>query len=790
MLASRYFFQETVWLSPHEYDGPIWALAVMLTGVVLGILVPRNANAALLGLALGWLGLGVGLDKLAVIGVWAISAWALGGLLLRRIHKDQSYSVDHPLEALVVGVAFWIALWGVMLHYQVNYRGLYWGLCLLPLGSLVLVPATGSREAIGGRLTAANEWIRAIPLWAWVPGIAITSWVLRWSSFPSMAYDDHAMHLRMWANFASQHRAELNPLNQIWSVAPFAADLLHGALSLLAGDDVRGALDLAFALALLVLTINILHKIRIDVRWQWLLVILSASTPMLGNLLLSLQTELPLAVVTLAAVSMIGGAGKPHGKPVFGILACASLCVAIKLPGAVLALTCIVALTIRVGIRNTLAPLRGSMPGLATMLILGFAALHSYGVAWRITGNPVFPLYNAVFRSHFFSPENFTDLTWTKGFSLYSYVRAFFDTSKYFESGDYVAGWQYLILLPFALVSLACPGAPRLLRLALLPMLGFGLAMFAATQYWRYLFPVMPLAVVVMGSLFVEQRSRWRLFAMALAIVCIGLNLAFFRGVSWMMRNPAQVAFTSEGRDLLTGMYAPGAKLTQEINRIAPGSRVLYPMNIPSGATLHGEPLYVNWYAPARMARFLAIKNGTDIASFIAEDRIDFIILSQADADATQTPAALMREYMARYGRAVYQIGALTLYQVVPAPISYHDAFILKAPTQTSASMSTPRDDAILATTQPKAFEAFTTAGADQARYSVRLRCASDNGDLIAQINWDVGLPYYRLIACHSGTTSFSEAVKIPFGAKHGRPIISVRDGSSIAVEELQIDLD
>lgn len=675
LLGSRYLWQEFAWPSAGRRDDMAWAAGALLTGLALHLVWPRRANAALLAIALGWVGLGVGWNNLAVIGIWIAATWSLGGLLLRAIHSDGDYAVKYPVEAIIVGAATWLAVWGVMLHFKVNYQGVYWGLCLLPFVYLRLLPHGSLRHSMKHRLADFDHWLTSIPIWMWLPGIAIVGWVLRWASLPSVMFDDHALHLRMWTMFEFQHRAEFNPVDQIWSVAPFASDLLHGALSLMAGGDVRGALNLVLALMTLGLTANILRQADVTPRWQWLLLVLLASTPMFGNMLLSLQAELSLAVIALAAVSLLGSSVRTplttNTNHFFGVLACAALCVAIKLPGAVLGVMLLAALVINTGVRNLIHQSRPNVAGWLTLLILAFAALHSYGVAWHVTRNPTFPLYNAIFQSRFFPLENFHDTTWSTGFSLQSYIRAFFQTSKYFESGNYAAGWQYLVLLPIALLAAFLPGTPRLLRITILPLMGFGLAMFAAVQYWRYLFPVMPLAIAVMGVLFTYKRRSLRIFAVVLAVACIGLNMRYYRNISGLMQIPAQSAFTAQGREQLVRMFAPVAALTTKVNTIAPGARVLYPFESPTGATLHGQPIYTPWYAPARSLRFQGLLNAQGMADFIAAERPDFVILNQTDIGPTQMPNRLVREYVEVRGRFIEQIGTYRLYYLSgPAPLS------------------------------------------------------------------------------------------------------------------------
>lgn len=665
-LGMRYLWNEPIWPLRGIQDDVIWAMGVVLAGCACAILSLRNARTLLLATGAAWVGLGVGWGHLTVIATWLVATWSLGGLLLRAIHKDSRYGLKFPIEAMIVGCAAWLAIWGVMVHFEVNYRGVYWGLCLLPLAHLWTLPQGAVRLAITTRWFLFQAWTKDIPLWMWVTGIAIVGWVLRWSSLPSVMFDDHALHLRMWASLAYQHKAEFNPTDQIWSVAPFASDLLHAGLSLMAGDDVRGAWNLTLAIITLGLTAKVLQQAGVTPRWQWLLMVLLASTPMFGNLLLSLQTELALAVVALVALYLIVNAHPGGSSHAYGVLACAALCVAIKLPGALLSVIYILTWAARVGIRN-LIPWRWPNPASwLTLLVVAFVALHSYGLAWHLTRNPVFPLYNAIFRSPFFPLENFRDATWSAGFTLKSYVSAFFQTSRFFESGNRAAGWQYLVLLPIALLMTFVPSSDRRFRLVLLPLLGFGVAMFAAVQYWRYLFPVMPLAVVLMGVLFVDKRPKFRILIVLLTLLCIGMNMRYYRNISGLMHAPAQSAYTAEGREWMLRSFAPVAALTEAVNAIAPGARVLYPFESPAGATLHGRPIYTPWYAPERSLRFQSIHSAHTAATFIAEEQPDFVIVNQTDVGPTRIPNGLIREYATGHGRLIDEVGSYGLYHLTP----------------------------------------------------------------------------------------------------------------------------
>lgn len=777
-------------------DGLLWVAGILATGAILRVVAPRLSRIGTLGFVLAWLFTAVGLVNITVVIIWLLSAWSTGALLLRWFSFRPEYPTASWTEAGLLGALAWLGIWGVMIHFPINRPGVYWELCLLPISLLPCLPAVMLTD-IRKRAAALHAWIHAIPFWAWVVGLALIGWSLRWSSFPSMSYDDHAYHLRLWTDLLTRQRALFDLDDQIWSVAPFATDLLHAALSLMAGADARSALNLSLAVVLLALMARIMQRMGLAAWLQWLLMLLMASTPMLGNLLLSLQAELLLAVVGLAGLRLaIDADGRPRGKYALGVLACCALCAAIKLPGGVLG----AALLASLGVRRWRWGTRTAQPSVhlrwhASLMFvpLAFVALHSYALAWWMAGNPVFPLYNAVFHSPLFSAENFTDSRWVHGFSLRSYWQVFFKTSEFFESGNYTAGWQYLILLPISVIALWRKDVPSALRLALLPLLGFGLTMFSFTQYWRYLFPVMPIAGVVLAAPFVGSSRTTRAVLLTLTLFCILLNFLFFPRVSWMMHSPAQAAYTNVDKERLTRLYAPAAVLTEEVNRIAPGSRVLYPSQAPYGATLHGSPLYVNWYAPARAARFAGLDDAQGMESFLREEQIDFAILSLTDAQTSTAPGELLREYMALYGSVQANMGPFVLYRLRDFPILYRKIFDLQSAIQSQSRETSLRlpiiDGGVEADAEPKALADFTTGRAEQARYSARLTCPSERGAFIAQINWDVGAPYYRLVACRVGEFSFVEAIPIPPGARQGMLYVTARDTTPILIKDLKVEV-
>ncbi len=783
-------------------DTLMWMGSVALSAWLLRRSMPPGAaRPALLALVLAWLLWGVGLAGTAAVALWACGAWGTGRLMLRWLHSPSTQKTLGAVDALLVGGALWLALAGGLLHLPVNTRTLHLLLCALPPVALLCLPgeAAALRAAAGTATALTLLWLRAVPYWAWAAGLALLGWCLHWAWLPSASYDDHALHLRLWSELLAQRRAAFDVQTQIWAVAPFASDALHAALSLLAGADARGARNLALALATLLLLLRLMHRWSIKPIRAWMLVLLFASTPMFGQLLLTLQTELFLATLALAGMAWTG-TQQPHAHlpgHAPAVLAAAALCAATKLPGAVMGAALIAAYTAACALvrrQRAAAPGAGRRHWLAWgafLLALTFVALHSYVLAWVKTGNPFFPLYNGIFQSPAYPAENFSDTRYAIGCSLVNYVRVFFDTSKFAESSDYAAGWQYLFIFPLAALALLRRRTPVGLRLLAVPVLGFGLAMFAATQYWRYMFPVLPLASVMMAALFLQEQAgsapgkaaRYGQRALlALALVCLVLNMLRFTKISALMRMPPASAFTAVGRQNFMQRHAPAAYLTQRIpDNAAPDGaalRVLYPESAPAGALLRGTPLYLNWYTPARRTRFAALSSPKAMAKFLQHENIDYVIFHQrpAEENTEPLPDALLRQWLARYGRPLAAAGEIKKGQYVLYRTSHIPAHYA-APLFTLDEKTKEKGVDIDASSNNVFEHSFQVQRARQALLQLGYACPREAGTVVVDIAWDArtatrtsanGSRYRRTLACRAKNSAFIEALPIPSGTQQG----------------------
>ncbi|MGV3590792.1 MAG: hypothetical protein ACO1PZ_03815 [Gammaproteobacteria bacterium] len=745
---------------PSFATGSAWSAGIgVALAVLLRVVAPAQAVPLLAGIAAFYIVGGLGPVRLGAGLLGACACVLAGRRMLAWMFPAEPVS---PTTATLSGLALYLALFGLMIHFQVNYRAIYVILFAAPLiaeGMSGRIPAMLAQ--IHARLPAARAAAERLPYAAFAAAVLGAIHIARYGFMPTVGYDDNTLHLGMWTQLRFGAIYEFDFRAQVWEVAPFAVDLLHAVVNLVAGDDARGATNVLLLAVTLQQLWALLATFQLTTGSRVLLLALFVSTPLASYSLLMMQTELFMALLATAGVRLVVELKSwcsPHGA---ALLAVAALCCATKLPGAGLGIMLLASAVLRLWtMRHEHEAKRATPRGIALLAlftaVLATLAFNAYVTAWLKTGNPVFPLYNAIFASPYFEAVNFSDTRWTQGFSLASYWNLFFDTSSFFESEDFVAGFQYLLLFPLGVAALlASQTSRRFAPLLFLPLFGYALFVFAAMQYWRYQFPVMPLATVAIGALLLPHYSRIGAGLVQGAIaVCIVLNLAFVPGISGILWEAPEQAWTPAGKLRMIERFAPARLLNDWVNENAPGSRVLYPSGVPYGATLDGTPLYPAWYSPEVDRAFRAIRDDADGFAFLRGWRVDYII---AWSNAPGEPGSMnwaLRHFLSRYALPLVQAGDHVLYRVDATAPEYTSIF---------TSPQILRVDAT-----PRALGSFNSDAAHAFRYRTEFACESDAGYFAAQINWDNGQYYYHEIPCSASPLQFEEALPIPPGAGGG----------------------
>lgn len=786
-------------------DLSIWVISCSAVALLLHYCRVRNKVAILSGFVLLYLTIGIGWGQSLAVAYFVLSAYCCGRVILYLSFKAERADLLLK-ESLIIGLGCHLAAFGVLIHFPYNNLGVYAGILSLPILLACLLKFHVIYGAQVPALLARNRRIAAsasYPLMVLL--ICLAGYIARFALFPSLAYDDNATHLRMWTVLADRQIYDFDVRSQIWVVAPFAVDLLHAVVSLLAQTDARPAMNLALAGFLLWGIWRLTALVNHHVNQRLLVLALFITTPILTVLLSSLQTELMLALLAVAGTLLaLERQAVFSAARLAAILMVAAMCVATKLPGAVLGVALLGTYAGELYLRRRqriAVPIWPQVPGLLFIVALAaVVAFHSYVYAYHVTGNPVFPLYNGYFKSPFFGPYNFLDMRYVKGVSFQSLWNLFFNTSAHYESKNYVAGFQYLLLLPLALLALLVYGRKRSAWRIAVPMLIFGVVMFSAMQYWRYLFPILPLASVLLGALFyrghVTARSSWHRHGVAAALILFGaVNIYFLPGINWYFNIPLQSMYSQAQRNAVVEKYLPEQIFNAQLNRDAPGARVLFASTRPTGATLSASPAYLNWYSPEIQSKADAIQSPEQLAVFLKQENIRFVYWNLAEPFDVQSQfARLLGNHLSRFAVPLQLKGPIVMYRLQEMPVAYTPVldiadFRAYGPEAAKRDSKLTADGKMLVSNLSFAVEDFATGSAQAARYAVRMACPAKTGSLIAQINWSVGEPYYRLVQCNQDEIEMEESVPVPVGAERGVLYLTSRDTDYLLVKQVSVSL-
>lgn len=562
------------------YTGIYWALAVFLIWIrpaALGLV----AAVAAVAYAAWWAGPLAVLAPIFLLG----SCYHTGRILFPR---------TSAISAVVTGICAWIFLIGIALHFPVNYRSVYWLALAVPYGAtlfqrdrtLAVVPDSSSLFH-RGRAGAASLGVLLYFL------IAHLLIALK----PEVSADGLSMHLALPMDVAIQGRWGFEFAHYAWSLMPAGGDALFTAAYMLGGE--AGARLTNFALMVLIAG-GIVSTSR---RWLTpskavLAGALFVSTPMVQLVTGSLFVENVWALMILAgSIALVDyySEGSQADLTVAAVMFGTALTVKLQ-AGAFLVPAALVA--------AAAAWKHRQMRTLAWAALLGLLlASPPYLYAAIRSGNPIFPFYNAVFKSpYYYSGGNLDDPRYHVGLTWKVFYQTVFQSEKFFEGQGGGIGFQYfLLLLPAALLA---RGKRSWIPLAI----GFAGAfvILAKLPNLRYLYPALPLMSLALWPL-VEHLT-------VVIVLIAGLNAWFLPASGWYHKEFA--LFTQEQVEAYKALSGPERRLVEHLNEIAPGEPVAF-FNLSGVAGLKGRAYTDSWHTENYWIKLRTAKSTNEAAALM-----------------------------------------------------------------------------------------------------------------------------------------------------------------------------
>lgn len=641
-----------------------WTLGIFLIGYSIRLIFRVHASAALLVFLLLFVFIAAG-PLTSVVAIAFVSSLLIFGLLF-YIYFGSSAANARIYELALVGLSSYLFLFGLMIHYPVNYAHIYLLILVAPFLAFL---NSGFRQIVFSRVGLCKSQLQIglleLKYGHFLTFVWLVGYIGSYSFLPVVMSDDNNYHLGMWTQLTYHQQYLFDVKSLIWAVSPFAVDLIHSIVSLVAGTNARASINLVFYSLLLVGIWSICGRLALGSSQRLLVIALFASTPMLANLLQSLQTDLFMALLAVVGALVLLDREREQLYRLGSIFLLGCLLCATKLPALVLAGAFFIVFLLTLHRADYSHQWKGlSVLGMFILVVVGaFVAFHSYVSAYVVTQNPVFPLYNAIFQSPFYNLENFKDPIYTTGASWSAYWGLFFDSQTYFESpADFIGGFQYLFLLPCALLLMLLKTDGRRWAILAIPLVLYAGIMFYMMQYLRYLFAVLPLAAVLIAYFYVGTAKRYGLSAVLCAYVF--LNLWFLPGVSWNFYLNNMKFLTPHSKQEAMVSLNPEGLMNDYVNQVYGKKNVLYDVSRSNGATLAGTPFYLSWCAPQHLASANKWQSEADVLSFLHENNIELIYWFKPYAQNDNYFRADIRTIIEKYGVLEKEIGGLELYKV------------------------------------------------------------------------------------------------------------------------------
>lgn len=526
----------TWWASHHGWRWSTWLPGIATVPAVMGVLVfagPVTFATAVL-LALACLGLGS----------------------LAKCEDSSSTAIS-----LIVGLAFIAAIVGWLLPLPVHYRWVY----LLLTVAIIILRRRNIADVLRNAGSTFRELASAQPQWLiLLIGSATIASLGLW--LPSLNYDDNAVHLILPSQLLFDGYYHLDVQTQSWAVAPWANNVLHAVAMVLANGEARAAVALVWLLLGIAGAWRLARALDASPGTALAAAAVFASQPLTGYFTTTMQVDGASTAILMNFAAMAVGPNRNRlGAVLVGAIC--GLLLALKTSNMIYTLPLLAWL---IAAQSAGTRIRWTAAMLATLLLIGGSC---YTYALLVTGNPLFPFYNAVFQSPYFPLKNLRDLKWMAGISWRTLWDLTFQTGRFGQFYAGAAGIALLAVLPALLIDAVRRPASRWL---LLWAFATGWLVFYYMQYLRYIFPalsVLTVLGVVALARFVDRR--------ALAVVVVALvlvNAALMPTTSWIARENHWAQLLRDGpaaRDGIVRKVIPERALLERVMESRPNACVL-----------------------------------------------------------------------------------------------------------------------------------------------------------------------------------------------------------------------
>ena len=479
------------------------AISILITGRL-----PKKERAPARFLHFLWLIAGafviaLGPVQLISVGLLSLAALAIGSSLVR---SDGLNALSAAVISLLCGLCVIGGIAGWLLSAPIHYG--------LTYAVLLAIPVLFRRQNLlsyGRNAAAGLKDLSKRASYVHYLGIGVLTFCALPSWLPTMMSDDVYYHLQMPYQLVAEGRYRFDVDTQLWAVAPWLGDVLQSIVQLMAGESARGALNLIWHSATLILLYAIAQQFGLSLAWRFAAVGLAATQPIWIAQTHSMQSELPTSACLAAVALLTLGTPKERDFRVAGIFFGAALGLKISnvLMFAPFALVWIVQQFNfkQMPIWPNAAIKQIGSAAMWTLLVGG----SSYVCAYVYTGNPIWPFGSTWFPTPVQNAA--INPVYSAPVDLSIFYDLQFQTGRFFECFDGAGGLQFLVLLA-AFLPLIFAKTLRRAALVWLPALLGVVLLMSQMFYLRYPIPALMLLSVAIAVGLNALRSRTALLLM------------------------------------------------------------------------------------------------------------------------------------------------------------------------------------------------------------------------------------------------------------------------------------
>ena len=663
-----------------------------------------------------------------VVALFALSSSVLGRWMLRqRVPADWSVH-------LLVGAGTFGTLTGLAAYLPINYPWLYGALLLLPL-LLGHKHAASIGHELLKQIQAARSPQTSLQT---VLDVLISSFACLYvlvAFMPELGHDALAMHLFVPSHLAQRHKWTFDAETYAWAVMPMLVDWIYSIVYMLAGETASRLSNSAFTLLLAWQVRNMTlwaGGTATSARWASLIFL---STPLAFAESSSLHIESGWTAFVMAGTLAILKVSSftPDARERLSQLLLAGLLLGFAMAAKAVTLSILPILLVILLLHYK----AWAIQGVVKALLLGsvgliLAGATPYVSAGYLTGNPVFPFFNATFHSPLWPSINFeppaifgTGMTWD---TLYRMV---FQSHQFIEGRVGAAGFQWL-LLPTAAVAVLLSGNKKALCVLLVGA-GAMFMTFHSTAYLRYVFPSFALFSVILALPFSDARIFPRSLAIVAGAVLILTNTRFIQAATYYGEIKPSALLSQAGRDAYLLERLPIRNMVDTVNALNSGNQPVAVFASPMMAGLHGDALYASWYNLKWKNEFDTAASPSELTQRLRRRQVNWLVIDPKSLHQVQLDRLLaVSTSYARLGDMdLRKLNATHDEQLLNPELSSLDGWNLTSPSTYDAS----RKILTVNVKTPATQRVEVTPGLTYIN-SVSARCATASTAGRIQANW------------------------------------------------------